>query len=430
MHFPRPLRLLILAVACIGLAAFGWIRWTAVPTAATAQALHGENGASTVVRGTFLRALRLNGLVEAVESVTVQAPRLAGAGGQPLVITQIAPKGAHVRKGDLVIEFDRQQQLRNALDRKADWQDLEEQIKKKRADQVAQDAKDATALKKAESDLSLAKLEMLKNDMIPRIEAEKNKLSLDAAEANVKQLRKTLALKRVSADADIRILEVRRDRLAIVVRQAEQNADRMSVRSPIDGLVVYRQLFRGGQLGEPQEGLEMGPGSALIDVVGAKAMRVRAKVNQADVNQLKTGQLASVRLDAYPATTYRARLDQLSPVAIPSNFSNKLRAFSAIFTIDDADAALTPDLSAAVDVELERREETLLAPLDAIEYKDGKPFLRVRQGNGLDLRPVTLGPHNDTHVVIASGAEPGLPVQTFVQRAPAASTPASLEGSW
>jgi HlyD family secretion protein len=423
------LRVILPAAACAGVVAFGWTRWAGGAPAA-AQALRPETAGSTVVRGTFVRTLRLNGLIEAVESVTVQAPRLAGAGGQSLIITKLAPKGAHVRKGDLVIEFDRQQQLRNALDRRAEWQDLDEQIKKKRADQLAQDAKDATELKKAESDLQLARLEMLKNDMVPRIEAEKNKLSLDAAEAKVKQLTKVLALKRASADADIRILETRRDRLAIVVRQAEQNAERMSVRSPIDGLVVYRQLWRGGQMGEPQEGLEMWPGSALIDVVGSKAMRVRAKVNQADINQLKTGLIASVRLDAYPAKTYRGRLDQLSPVAVPSSFSNKVRTFNALFTINDTDPTLTPDLSAAVDVELERREETLLAPLDAIEYKDGKAYLRVRTGNGVDLRPVTLGPHNDTHIVIASGAEPGLPVHTLVQQLPPAAPGAITEGSW
>jgi HlyD family secretion protein len=366
MHVPRALRLSILAFACAGLVGLGWMRWGASSTTATAETLraadtNGANAAAAApaaTKGTFARILRLNGLIEAVESVTVQAPRLAGAGGQQLIITQMAPKGAHVRKGDLVIEFDRQQQQRNALDKRAEWQDLDEQIKKKRADQAAQDAKDATELKKAESDLQLAKLETLKNDMVPRIEAEKNTLSLEAADAKVKQLRKTLALKRASADADIRILEVRRDRLAIVVRQAEQNADRMSVRSPIDGLVVYRQLWRGGQMGEPQEGLEMWPGSALIDVVGSKAMRVRAKVNQADITHLKTGLFANVTLDAYPTKTYRARLDQLTPVAVASSFSNKVRNFTAIFTIDDTDPMLTPDLSAAVDVELSPREET------------------------------------------------------------------------
>jgi HlyD family secretion protein len=203
MRVHRFVRFLIPAVACVGLVAFGWTRWSGGP--ATAQALRDQGAGaatgastspstSTVPRGTFVRTLRLNGLIEAVESVTVQAPRLAGSGGQQMIITKLAPKGAQVRKGDLVIEFDRQQQLRTALDKRAEWQDLDEQIKKKRADQTAQDAKDATELKKAESDLSLAKLEMLKNDLVPRIEAEKNALSLEAAEAKVKQLRQTLVL--------------------------------------------------------------------------------------------------------------------------------------------------------------------------------------------------------------------------------------------
>jgi HlyD family secretion protein len=369
MHVSRTLRLSILAFACAGLVVLGWMRWGASPTTtASAQAIRPEGGANAASspKDAKEKTLRVNGLIEAVEAVTVNAPRLAGAGGQNLIITKLAEKGAQVHKGDLVIEFDRQQQQRNALDKRAEWQDLEEQIKKKRADQTAQDAKDATELKKAESDLQLAKLDMLKNDMVPRIEAEKNQLSLEGADAKVKQLRKTLALKRASADADIRILEVRRDRLAIVVRQAENNAERMSVRSPIDGLVVYRQLWRGGQMGDPQEGLEVWPGSALLDVVGSKAMRVRAKVNQADITQLKTGLLANVTLDAYPTKTYRARLEQLTPVAVTSSFSNKVRNFTAIFTIDASDPMLTPDLSAAVDIELEGQPAAPLQTASAV----------------------------------------------------------------
>jgi HlyD family secretion protein len=257
-----------------------------------------------------------------------------------------------VRQGDLVIEFDRQQQLRNAHDREAEKQDLDAQITRNRADLAAQDAKDATALKKAESDLALAQLETLKNDMVPRIEAEKNRLSLEAATARLALLKQALPMKHTTADTMIRILDARSERLAIIVREAEQNAERLAVRAPIDGLVVYRQIWRGGEMGDPQEGLEMGPGLALLDIVGSKTMRVRAKVNQADITHLRTGLLASVRLDAYPATAYRARLDQLTPIALASNFSGKVRSFAAIFTIDETDQVLTPDLSAAVDVDL------------------------------------------------------------------------------
>jgi HlyD family secretion protein len=155
-------------------------------------------------------------------------------------------------------------------------------------------------------------------------------------------------------------------------------------------------------------------------------MRVRVKVNQADVDLLKVGHQASVQLDAYPGHKYQARLDQLAPVGVAGTFSPKVRTFTATFTIDGTDATLMPDLSAAVDVELDRRENVLLAPRDAVEFKDGKAFLRVKNGSSAESRPVTIGAMNDLQVVITGGAEAGLPVVTMAARTPAAASGGGL----
>ncbi len=48
---------------------------------------------------------------------------------------------------------------------------------------------------------------MLKN-MLPRLDVEKNKLTLAAAEGTIEQLRRTLAFKHAAADLDIQILQV------------------------------------------------------------------------------------------------------------------------------------------------------------------------------------------------------------------------------
>lgn len=321
--------------------------------AATAPATNPATPAASSSPDAFVRTLRLNGLVEAVAFASITAPRIAGQSGQQLVVQKLAAKGTLVRQGDLVVEFDRQLQLRTAEDKRAEWLDLEEQIRKKRADQAAQAAKDETELKAAENAASLAKLDLLKNDLLPRIEAEKNRLSLEAASAKLTQLRESLALKRAADRADLRILEVRRDRADLNRRQAENNAEKMAIRSPIDGLVVIKTTWRnGGQNAEIQEGQDLWPGSAVMDVVGAGAMRVRVKVNQVDIAQLRVGQLALVRLDAYPEQAYPAMLESISPVAVASSFSAKLKTFTALFRIDRPDAMLTPDLSAAVDVDL------------------------------------------------------------------------------
>jgi multidrug resistance efflux pump len=293
--------------------------------------------------------LRLHGLVEAVDFFGVVTP--SGQGGQ-LTIVRIAPKGATVAKGDLLIEFDRQVPLQEAIDKQAEWKQMEEDIRKKRAEIALQDAVDQTALETAENDLALARLETTKNDVLPRIDAEKNTLNLQAAEAKLPGLRKSIALKREAAAAELAILELKRERAARVRDRAMATAEAMLVRAPMDGLVVPRTIWKQAASGpgEPEEGDTVWPGMAILDVVSPQSMCVRVKVNQVDLHRLTAGMPARITLDAYPERSYRGRLRQVSPIASRGTYSPKIRTFTAVFDIDEQHSELAPDLSAAVDL--------------------------------------------------------------------------------
>jgi len=81
-------------------------------------------------------------------------------------------------------------------------------------------------------------------------------------------------------------------------------------------------------------------------------MRVRAKINQADIERMRVGQSATITLDSYPSREFHAKLDQLSPIAATSALSAKVRTFLAIFSVAEPDPHLLPDLAAAIDVDL------------------------------------------------------------------------------
>ena len=205
---------------------------------------------------------------------------------QSLVITKLIKAGAPVEKGDLLVEFDRQTQLATALDRRAELNDLEQQIRKKDAGERAARSRDDGEILLAESSLSRAKLETVKNELIPKIQAEKNDLAVEQAIATLNQLKTTYALKRKAAEADLQILKIRRDRAENAMRQAETNAERMAVVAPISGMAVLRMVWKSNTMAEVQEGEEVRAGVPVVDVVNPKTMRVRARVNQADINDL------------------------------------------------------------------------------------------------------------------------------------------------
>lgn len=299
--------------------------------------------------------LRLKGTTEAVQSRAVLAPLLAGQSVGTLTIVHLIPAGTHVKKGDLLVEFDRQAQMRDFIDKQAEYGKLVAQVEEEQAKESANRAKDETELKAAEDNLRKTELEIQKAEIVSRIDAEKNQENLDEAKATYDQLRETFDLKRKAAQAAIRILEIQRDRTKQTMMHAQANSDLMQIRSPLDGVVVLNTIWKQGTMGEVQEGDQVRPGVPFMQVVNPVTMQVRVLANQQDYPSLQVGQSAKVHLDAYPELVFAGKLDQLAPIGEGGDFSNKLRSFVVIVSIAGNDPKLMPDLSAAVDVDLSGR---------------------------------------------------------------------------
>jgi HlyD family secretion protein len=313
------------------------------------DANHGQ-GQTAVAKQLPVRNLRLKGTTEAIQSRAMLVPILSGQQVASLTITRLAQAGSRVKRGDLLVEFDRQEQIRDALDKRAEYNKFVGQVTEEQAKEDAARAKDETELHLAESDLKSAELDMKKVELMSRIDAEKAQENLDQAKATLEQLKQTFELKRSAAHAAIRILEIQRDRTRRNMENAQSNAELMQIRSPLDGVVVLNTIWKNGRMGEAQEGDQVRPGIPFMRVVDPSAMQVQVLVNQEDVLGLRIGDPAKVRLDAYPEFIVSGKLEQIAPVGREGGFSGKVRTFSAVFSIQGSDPRLMPDLSAAVDI--------------------------------------------------------------------------------
>ena len=403
-------RRLWLALAAVGVIAIGLaLAWTHALEPATVTAAAGDgHDLAPLARRDFVRRVRLTGLTEAVRSYVVSTPLLAGGSNNgSLVITKLAGAGSSVRTGDVLVEFDRQAQDKVALDKKAEYDDLVQQIAQKKAEQDAARVKDESEVAQAENALKAAELEILKNEMLSRIKAETNDQNLEEARLKLAGLKDGFPMKRAAATAELRILEIRRDRAKAAMDHAMENATAMIVRSPLDGLVVPKMTWRGNGPADIQEGDEMWPGAPVLQVVNQAQMLVRAKVNQTDVGFVRPGQSVTVRLDAYPDLQLPGHIATIGPIGLPGSFSTRVRAFTAVITIEGSNARVLPDLTAAIDVELERIKDALVVPRDAVHQDASGPRVRVRDASGVSAHNVTLGPSDEVDVVVTAGLQPG-----------------------
>jgi len=98
---------------------------------------------------------------------------------------------------------------------------------------------------------------------------------------------------------------------------------------------------------------------------------------------------------------------QIAPLAITSSVTPAVRAFVTLVTVSGSDATLMPDLSAAADILVERRENVLVIPRDAVIVDSSGAWVQLKQGGSFVRQSVTLGALSDLQAVIASGVPEG-----------------------
>src|ERR1017187_7224083 len=292
------------------------------------------------------RQVRVTGTVEAIRSSKILVPQVWGQGG-PMTLTKLIPNGSKVTEGDLVAVFDSIQQVDQARDAQAKFDDLGHQVEQKLAQNRADAEKRTSDLSQAEADLAKAAIELQKGPVLSEIDRLKAEVRLHSARTHVDSLSKSNAAHDKSDPASLRILELQRDRQKVMLERTQSNMAKLEVHTPLAGMVAHESLYRNRSVGHAQEGDQLYSGQPILSVFDPAEMLVRCAVGEPDGAALVPGSKATVYFDAYPDLAIPAHFEFASLVAA-SALGSPIKTFTAVFKLDKSDSHLMPDLSAAV----------------------------------------------------------------------------------
>jgi multidrug efflux pump subunit AcrA (membrane-fusion protein) len=162
----------------------------------------------------------------------------------------------------------------------------------------------------------------------------------------------------------------------------------------------------------------------LVTIPEVGRMLVEATTSEADVHRVRPGQIATVRLEAFPALRLPGRVTRVGTLARASAdrpFDEK--RFDLIVELDETTAELRPEMTARVDVQLGDRSDVLVVPINAVFDRDGVLVAHVVSGSRVETRPVQLGESSDVEVEVVAGLGEGERV-SLVDVAGGASGPA------
>lgn len=258
-----------------------------------------------------------------------------------------------------------------------------------------------------------ARLEASKQEILSKIDGEKNKLSLGDAEQKLKEAEQKLISDKASAAADLETFKHKRDKALYDVRQAESNIAKMTLRAPVDGMVNLLPNYRaGGVFAMPpvfKEGDRAWGGASIAEIPDLATLRVRARVDESDRGRLRVAQTGTARVDAVPDKEFAGQVDVISPLAKP-DFSSwpPTKNFDLSFEIQQGDPRLRPGMSATARVAVERVPNAILIPAEAAFARTGGTVAYVLRGARFEERAIALGRRGSNgQVAVLKGLNPG-----------------------
>src|SRR5262247_2469024 len=224
---------------------------------------------------------------------------------------------------------------------------------------------------------------LAKNGLIPERDLEASRASFNAAEARYNQAAAQLDQAQVSermsassgvaqAEAQVKQAEAQIQQIQAALKMAEVNLSYTTIRSPIDGVVVSRNVDKGQTVAASLQA------PTLFTIANdLTQMQVIANIDQADIGVINQSNRVNFTVDAFPGSNFGGTISQIR--LNPQNVQNVV-TYNVVIDVRNPDLKLKPSMTANLTITIAERQDALKVPNAALRFwPQGVPQERRRE---------------------------------------------------
>src|SRR5271157_2165477 len=308
-------------------------------------------------------------------------------------IISIQPQGTKVKKGELVCELD-SASLRDSL--------TNQKIATQGAEASFQNAKltrEVAEIAVKEYEKAIFALEQAQSKLHVLLDYTRGK--------TIKELRSEVEKARSDELAKEQTYQLERTKEA----KLEKQIVNCKLFAPGDGIVVYAndpQRSFGSNAPQIEEGATVRERQKIFSLPDISRMQINTKVHESQIDKITPDMKARIRVDAFSDTELEGTVLDVAPLPDPNTiFSSDVKVYTTRVRIDNPLPGLRPGMNAEVTILVDRKENVLSVPVQAIIEYSGKDHVALRTPSGFERREVELGATNDKFVEVTKGVTAG-----------------------
>lgn len=371
---------------------------------------------TSVIQGDMVVKISATGVVEPNFQVEVKSK----ASGEVLKFDY--EEGDWVKKGQLLLQLDKSDEIRSVARSKADLASAMAQLNKAKTALISQETKYRTNLQSAQSQVEQAEANLKESkdklkrqeDLFQKKFASREALqeAQTAFKVNQEKLIQARADLQAAKDAihdvevrkhEIKLAQAEVQRAKIALAEAKERLDETEIFAPISGVLIEKLVEQGQIISSGISNVS--GGTTLANLADMSRLFIIADVDETDIGSVQIGQPVKITADAYPGKTFTGEVRRISP---KGKVENSITIFKVKIEIQgEGKGILKPMMTANVDIISKELNDVLYLPREAIRVERNKKYAAILVNNAPKEIPVTTGVRNPIHIQILSGLEPG-----------------------
>ena len=349
-----------------------------------------------VEKGDLAKSVVATGKVTPITKVEVKSK----ASG--IVKKLMVDAGDKVKKGQLLAQLDKVEIEAQVEQSRAAVDSAEASLASSEADyeraKVDAEGPDVPLLKRAyDRAIGMAKEGVVSTSALE--DAEKN-YELALNKQNVSKAQATVLKAKIAQSRGL----LGQDRANL--KQLEEQLSYTDVQSPIDGVVLSRDVEMGDAVSSI---LVLGSSATLVMTLGdTSSVYVKGKVDESDIGKVYLGQPARIKVESFKDKTFNGVVTKISPMGVEKD---NVTTFEVRVSINNPGGELKAEMTANAEIILEEHKSVLQIPEGAIIYdKDKKASVEVPDPSAKDGKKkmaVNIGISNGAKTELLGGLQEG-----------------------
>ncbi len=321
-------------------------------------------------------------------------------------IKQLTPENSRVQKGDTIVSFDSKSVMDRLIDKQADLERAKKQLENKeiKETETEQELILNVAEKKMEYEKAERKAEIVDHSRSDN-DRKKSVIDFTIAENDLFLANEKLNFHKSNKLLNFKLAKGKVNRLTTEVNNFKNDIQRLKVKAPMDGMVIYRP---NGEGEKPSVGDNVFFGQPVLELAVIEQMQLKAQIAEPDSGKIKLGQRVKIMIDGTQELVLQGEVVELGRVFRDKSTQDKRRIFDAIISfVQPEGTIIRPGMTARIEVVTQVIDNALTLSSQAVHLQNGEGRVKISGMFSEKYQMIDVAHIVGDKVVIESGLSQG-----------------------